>query len=725
MPAIILGTNPSEELEVGRYLSELRRVVENDMPYGRVVRVTDHKDRILRYYEYVIKLCQVTLLFPASFLIQNVEIKKSPNFDAIETGGSALVYRGYCREQEVAIKDFKLYDNEERVARAQKRFLKEAYITKILYHPNIISFIGIVQERHRFCIVVPWMNNGNIVQYVKTNPNSEVSRKELLEQVADGLHFIHAYGFAHGDLKGDNILISDKGKALICDFGIAALQDDIEQSQQSQSPTVAPKWKPGLFKRIKKAVEEGSISHALTMFSQMSGMSCEGTRRWMAPERLMPEGFGRESAKATFESDVFSFAMVCIESVHRIKVDEKAGYILTTTSDGGLFVTDLQSNQELWSLPNNHVRPYAHCEYGEGFVIFDYVDGSKEVWRHLDSWNDEEVASVASDSMPTARQRRVFTVAEEKYAVESPGATRGHFRPWAILRPPQLTRAFRFYYPTLGAAGWDHIYLWDVRTGTLIQTIEQTQSGMQNQSQDTVPAAFEVLGDINYIEVSEKYVFLCGTHFLRVFSRASGRSTAKVRDGASLVPQEVVCSRVAMPDSPNLILDEFIGVHISPCGSHLAALMMSSRLIILPDFERALQSNVRTFDIALEVQLGSPCLSSRYLAFENGRISVVTKTGVFIVQPDWTSLATATPDSPPEVMIFRVPALGDSSCLGAVSCLQMTDTGLFLNWDADFLPQVNDDALERMNDIFYETLTDERRFTMTLVDLEGELTLHY
>jgi hypothetical protein len=38
-------------------------------------------------------------------------------------------------------------------------------------------------------------------------------------------------------------------------------------------------------------------------------------------------------------------------SVHRIKVDEKAGYILTTKFDGGLTVTDLEEEVVLWSLP--------------------------------------------------------------------------------------------------------------------------------------------------------------------------------------------------------------------------------------------------------------------------------------------------------------------------------------------------------------------------------------
>jgi hypothetical protein len=39
--------------------------------------------------------------------------------------------------------------------------------------------------------------------------------------------------------------------------------------------------------------------------------------------------------------------------VHRIKVDEKAGYIITTSKShqGGLVVSDLARNQVLWSLP--------------------------------------------------------------------------------------------------------------------------------------------------------------------------------------------------------------------------------------------------------------------------------------------------------------------------------------------------------------------------------------
>ena len=37
--------------------------------------------------------------------------------------------------------------------------------------------------------------------------------------------------------------------------------------------------------------------------------------------------------------------------VHRIKVDEDVGIVITTHADGGLVVRDLELNEVLWGLP--------------------------------------------------------------------------------------------------------------------------------------------------------------------------------------------------------------------------------------------------------------------------------------------------------------------------------------------------------------------------------------
>jgi hypothetical protein len=74
-------------------------------------------------------------------------------------------------------------------------------------------------------------------------------------------------------------------------------------------------------------------------------------------------------------------------------------------------------------------------------------------------------------------------------------------------------------------------------------------------------------------------------------------------------------------------------VHVSACGSHLAALLAGSRLIIIPFFERIITRAAEILEISLDIQLGDPASVSRYLAFENGRVAVVTVLRFYIRWP--------------------------------------------------------------------------------------------
>lgn len=62
--------------------------------------------------------------------------------------------------------------------------------------------------------------------------------------------------------------------------------------------------------------------------------------------------------------------------------------------------------------------------------------------------------------------------------------------------------------------------------------------------------------------------------------------------------------------------------------------------------------------------------------------------GVFIVQPEWSDPFNA--DTPPGMSILYIPAFSTRTSLELITCLQMTDTGLFLNSDPKALMQDND-----------------------------------
>lgn len=242
--------------------------------------------------------------------------------------------------------------------------------------------------------------------------------------------------------------------------------------------------------------------------------------------------------------------------------------------------------------------------------------------------------------------------ADDSFILEGRTLGRGRFRPWALLVAPESTRAFRFVYPTLVVLSDTTAYLWDVRTGLISQTIPDIQKN-----------ATRTLGSVNYVEVSDRHVFICGTNILRIFSRADGTSVydisstqnsysemrmelcrthiSQITLGSALVPHGLK-RRDPFREPRGEIWDQFIAgtyilhsrvliflsspspVHVSRCGSHLVALLKGSILVVLYDFEKVIKGEVSMREVSLQIQLGPPYWSSRYLAFENDRVAVAT-----------------------------------------------------------------------------------------------------
>ncbi|THU85507.1 kinase-like protein, partial [Dendrothele bispora CBS 962.96] len=92
--------------------------------------------------------------------------------------------------------------------------------------------------------------------------------------IACGLSYLHEKKVVHGDLKGDNILITNFGRAAIADFGLA-----------------------------RKIFE----SDTLRLTSLSTSHYVKGSTRWLAPECLLENGVH------TYHSDIYAFGCVCYE----------------------------------------------------------------------------------------------------------------------------------------------------------------------------------------------------------------------------------------------------------------------------------------------------------------------------------------------------------------------------------------------------------------------------
>ncbi|KDQ10171.1 hypothetical protein BOTBODRAFT_499007 [Botryobasidium botryosum FD-172 SS1] len=163
---------------------------------------------------------------------------------------------------------------EESVLRRARR---EANVWQNLHHPNILPFLGLTTLDSITYLVSPWMENGDLLAYVKKNP--DVDCLKLLVQIAKGVEYLHTFDpvVVHGDLKAANILITENGEAHIADFGLA--HGLVEGGGSSENYSTA--WKYG------------------------------GNVRWQAPEIM--KATTDEQAKRTTKSDMFAFGRVITE----------------------------------------------------------------------------------------------------------------------------------------------------------------------------------------------------------------------------------------------------------------------------------------------------------------------------------------------------------------------------------------------------------------------------
>jgi len=200
------------------------------------------------------------------------------------------------------------------------------------------------------------------------------------------------------------------------------------------------------------------------------------------------------------------------------------------------------------------VRPYAHLEYGHGYVIFDREVGDKEIWRRTVDIPHGLPVEVDHSSLPDDQMRSVSAYVNTLNSTRS--LTIAHrnaqFTPHALLRMPESTWAYRLVFPTLMVGSFDRAFLYDVRTGSQVQILENIQTvqpatGVQEHESDVVNSSggpgtpsqnssdediemesdedqdTQLLGQVRYVEVSERHVFFAGRYVLRVFSRATGK----------------------------------------------------------------------------------------------------------------------------------------------------------------------------------------------------------
>jgi len=205
--------------------------------------------------------------------------------ERIAVGGFAEVFRGTWQGTVVAVKQLL-----ERTNDVKERLEQEVEVLVKLRHPNLLLFMGYCVDPPLIC--TEFMRRGSLHTILKGGKVLEPERTHAVAiAVARGMSYLHSRSppILHLDLKSPNILVDEKWRVKIADFGLARMRQATQVSAKSEF---------------------------------------HGTPEWMAPEMLRAESYDERA-------DSYSFGVVLWElltarkpwdNLHPMQVVAVVGY---------------------------------------------------------------------------------------------------------------------------------------------------------------------------------------------------------------------------------------------------------------------------------------------------------------------------------------------------------------------------------------------------------------
>ncbi|KAF6111114.1 receptor interacting serine/threonine kinase 1 [Phyllostomus discolor] len=157
--------------------------------------------------------------------------------------------------------------------------LEEGKMMHRLRHERVVKLLGIIMEEGNYCLVMEYMEKGNLMHVLKAEISIPLSVKgRIILETIEGMCYLHGEGVIHKDLKPENILVDNDFHIKIADLGVASFKT----------------WS-------KLTKEEHNEQRKMNSLSKKNG----GTLYYMAPEHL-----NDINARPSEKSDVYSFAIV-------------------------------------------------------------------------------------------------------------------------------------------------------------------------------------------------------------------------------------------------------------------------------------------------------------------------------------------------------------------------------------------------------------------------------
>jgi len=103
-------------------------------------------------------------------------------------------------------------------------FLKELAITKRLDHENVIKFKTAFRDNNVFCLVMDYLEGGDLHLLLKRNPRgvSSTMAADFFQMMLSAVSYLHHHRLCHRDIKAENFMMKSKNHHIpikLIDFG--------------------------------------------------------------------------------------------------------------------------------------------------------------------------------------------------------------------------------------------------------------------------------------------------------------------------------------------------------------------------------------------------------------------------------------------------------------------------------------------------------------------------
>jgi serine/threonine protein kinase len=214
--------------------------------------------------------------------------------ERIGAGAMGEVFAAYDEQldRKVALKI--VHPAAEACPTSQSRLLREARALARLSHPNVVTVFDSGLEDGRVFIAMEFVRGRTLRAWLSETHRSWEEILEVFIAAGRGLQAMHELGLVHRDFKPSNVLIDERGRPRLIDFGLVGGLVGGLEGDEGDAPRSADGGAGELGAHLDRLTRTGTVM---------------GTPRYMSPEQFQ----GRAVSAA---SDQFSFCVCLFEALY-------------------------------------------------------------------------------------------------------------------------------------------------------------------------------------------------------------------------------------------------------------------------------------------------------------------------------------------------------------------------------------------------------------------------